>query len=393
MRKTKNNRAILYRFCVYQIRALVSNTRGKPIYMSSFDKIVEDIYGVKKFSRRIATSYDDDVVIHLIDRVGLQSLCKLLQSSKFCAVITDMINIDNDISELKRSIRKARDKGKPSKNLAKEYNYLTKLYCKGIKNIKKHLGIKDGRYAYKHKYAALRDFAGKNGYYDDEGMWNSSFMDFNFYDDDYDSWYDEWAEDDSYDDDDYSDSNKLQDFLRQVENISKAPNNRRGRRSDRNSSDILGYADYDPFSDDDDDQYDDYNESAKINKMDDKLSQMTDAIRTLSKQMNSMNQQPYQNNSVLQHQQVNSNNIDMRSLYAELKNIKTATRSLVDAVEDIQDWRTELNNALVEDDYDYSDDVVEYSSPKKTMSNSDIVNQINNSQPVDSAWTEPQSGN
>ena len=128
---------LLYKFIVYQTKSLVSNNRGKPAYMDSFDHVIYDLYGIKHFSRKIAEYYDNRDIMDLIDRIGIKQLVQLMKNTRYCNIVRELTLIDNDTDSLEKEIRKMRRKGKSNKHMLREFNDLKKLYDKGIKSLRK----------------------------------------------------------------------------------------------------------------------------------------------------------------------------------------------------------------------------------------------------------------
>lgn len=267
--RNKYRERVLYKFVVYQIKTLVTNNRGKTVYMDSFDRVILDLYGVKNLSRKISESYDDREIMDFIDKVGLDQITRLLQNTRYCNAVRDLIRIDDDCEELAKEIRKLRRKGKRSKSMIKEYNELKNLYKRGIKNIKKRLGIKSNKKAYKYRYNAVK------GLLNEGRGWDGSFReipmdddyDYDPYDDDdyyrggrkrasdpYDEYDDEEEIDDGYDPENAS---ELETFCRMM----NGPDRRRAAIRQRIKRSI--YAEQMGYDEDDDFDYDPYDEQRK----------------------------------------------------------------------------------------------------------------------------------
>lgn len=376
---------MLYKFIVYQTKSLVSNNRGKPVYIDSFDHVICDLYGVKHFSRKIAESYDNRDIMDIIDQTGFESLVLLMKNTRYCNIVRELTMIDNDLSALEKEIRKMRRKGKSNKHLLREFNDLKRLYSKGIKSLRKRLGLRDARTAYKRKYAAVRDLvSGGSGVYDDDdydfafsGLSNVRYRggydpyDHNrAYDDEYDT-YDE--RDDEYDED----SSELEDFERMLNGPD--PRKRKIRKPP-----IDDYEDDDPYArsnrdyDDEDDlaEYEEYHrrrssrdktDEDRVDLLTSHVAELSDAVQALMSQsrydevnhrdpVTHLPMKGYAHEYIPpQERQEGSQEKMLATLIGEIDGLKTATNSIIDAVCKMQEWQGEINEMLIEDEEEFGD--------------------------------------
>ena len=200
-----NNNVMYYRFITYQIRRIIADTSGEIAYCDEFDKIIYDFYGVKGFSKKLVNGscyYDYDYMNH-IDRIGMPKLLALLKDKRYVQTLKDLVMIDVELRHLKKKVAKLRQKGTSYKKEMKEYNYLIKLRKRGLRSLRKRLGLRSSKNSYKRHYQAVRGLIDRDrGNFDSFGGFIYGDNDYDPYDEDYD-----------YDDDDTS---ELEDFQRMM---------------------------------------------------------------------------------------------------------------------------------------------------------------------------------
>lgn len=221
-RRTRmNSNLYYYRFILYQIRRIISDTSGDIAYCDEFDRIIYDFYGVKSFSKKLVNGscyYEADYMNH-IDRIGMPKLLALLKDKRYIQTLKDLVMIDVELRHLKKKVAKIRQKGGNYKKEMKEYNYLIKLRKRGLRVLRKRLGLRSSKNAYKRHYQAVRGMIDR-----DRGTFDS-FSGFDFGNE-----YDPYNEDDEYDYDDYENSSELEDFQRMMMGGRGGSSNRRIRR-------------------------------------------------------------------------------------------------------------------------------------------------------------------
>lgn len=376
----------LYKFIVYQTKGLVSNNRGKPSYSDSFDRVIYDLYGVKHFSRKIADYYDDRDIMDLIDRIGLDQLVRLMKNTRYCNIVRELTLIDNDTESLEKEIRKMRRKGKSNKPMLREFNDLKKLYDKGIKSLRKRLGIRDARTAYKKRYMAVRDLVSNgSGYYDDFEFSGLSNVRYRGGYDPYDngrSYDDDYIDDPYYDDQDYDeydeDSSELEDFERML-NGPRRPSHRRPPDSS------YEFYDDDPYDrrDDEDEmaEYEEYHRNRSLRREGDRIDILTTHVAELSDcvqalmaqsrydQVNHRDpfthfpQKNYAKEYVPPQFGAGSQERTMATILGEIDSLKDATNNLVQGMINFQNWQDQINELLVEDALENGDLEVEMGDP------------------------------
>lgn len=376
-----HQRKDLMKFIVYQTRLLVSDANGDPSYMTSFDKIIYDFYGVKHFSKRMSEVWDNREYGQLINKIGLDPLLALMRNRSYCNVIRDLVRIDDDIESLKKKMRKAKSRGELKKSLVKEYRYLTKLYDNGMKSLRKRLGIKSMKTAYKRQFKAVKGFI--NEYSDDyRGNWGG-FESFGGHGMDYDPYdsrdpvYDDYDDEDDYN---YEDSSELQDFVRMM----NGPTRRAPRPGDRGrfpSNDIE--EEFDDYSD----EYGEYHRNRgfrkedvfyptdledKVNFLSDRIAEMGDAVNGLLSQeeydrvnhRDPITHKPRQPIDYDDLKAAEKAKESIGNLTAEIKMISGAVSNLTKAMQGFNEWRQDIDTLLSEIDDEDENVVVEVAEPQ-----------------------------
>lgn len=274
--------SVTYKFIIYKMKLLVTDSRGRLRYLESLDNILYDIFGVKNTMKKINNAYDPREISGLIDNLGVNVLLQLFNSGKMYKILEDLVQINYRMNELKKDIRKQSRKDKRNKDDVKEYNYLMDLYKKSIKYIRNKFGIKNTKTSYKRKYQSLSNIVKNKGY----GDWDDddSFVSILMRDDDY--YFDD---DDEDDDDDFDpDTTELEDFV----NMLHGKSNRRKRKSsyyDDDDDDNMSL--FDDDDEDDEDYHDEYvrprkrksYETPSIDgELHDQLNVLTDTVADLS---------------------------------------------------------------------------------------------------------------
>lgn len=331
----------LSKFFVRQIKLIVSNPAGETIYTNAFDIIIEDLYGVRHFSRKLQDTVDDGEAMSLFAKVGFQRLLDLLKSRPLCNILRELTLCQYNIIQLRKKCKRKHRKGIRDKYLIKEYNYTMKLYRDGMKAFRKRLGLKGGKKQYKAKYANLRGLIHDDGY---DYSWGG-FDDFYEYDDPYD------MDDDDYND--YDDDSELQDFLREVEN----GNQRRARRGKMSHGvheevDFGDFEDEFEFDDDDEDDYDEVSD-AKINKLSAQLTALSDKVEMLLTQSDydALNgRDPISHKPMDMLMKSASGDQALVLMQKQIASISDNVRDLARAMVGFQDFRTEIEELLTDMD-------------------------------------------
>lgn len=328
------------------------NAARKPIYIDAFDVVIYDLYGLKRFARKLSTAYDERQYYELINKIGLDQLVELFENKGCCNAVRDLTQIAFDLGRLSDEIKKLRRKGRDPKYELKEFKDLKKLYTKGIKALQKRLDIKSIRSAYKRKYGSLREFV--NDGYGSEMSWDN---DFGMLDDLYDS-------DD--DDDWYSEDTNLKDFMNMIGggNGSRKSRKSSGRRQrSRNDDDDEPYhtMDMDMFDFDMEEDGDD----EVIDEMNSKIDRLGDQVKLLANSVNAVitqtNYDETNNRNPVTHTNRKRRNVNPRpvqnpqpnqspSISDDIYDIKTAMNQMMDILKKHDDQIQEMENDFYEED-------------------------------------------
>lgn len=257
MQRRYARNSVKYKFVLYKIKKLVTDSRGKLRYVDSFDSVINDVFGVSDVARKMSRIYTNDDYVELLDRVGLDYLLEIFNSSRLFSIFSELVAINYRIDLLRKRIKKDNKRGKRDKTMIKEYNYLSKLYKDSVKMMKKRFGIKSTKNAYKRQFKSLNDFVHR---YDDDDDFTSVLLrddDYFFNDDDDDD--NEFTLSNLDDeDDDYEDTSELEDFERMMNGGRTSR-----RRKKQPKQKIYNFDDFDLDEEDDDDDDSENDDSNK----------------------------------------------------------------------------------------------------------------------------------
>lgn len=283
----KNQKAkVIAKFVVCQIKSLISDRTGKIVYSRAFDTVFKDLTDYKHLSRDIGRCKTDTGILQILAEVGFQDVFNMLDNEAIYACLGDLTLLRARLTELNEIFDKCNRKrrAKPKK-FVKEYEQSKKLYSKGIKNLRKVLGISDKDTPFDKRYGNIKGLIEyrKNGYDDDS---------FSLFDDDP---YDAYTIS-SFDDDDDREFGRgqFEDFLERLGGGRKQrPSKKRNEMSyqynrfeEDDDDDTLSF--YEEDEDDDEEFRDDYEE--RIDSLGKQMSQLTSVIQNLVNAQTSINQ-------------------------------------------------------------------------------------------------------
>lgn len=359
MRKNQNY-FYNYQFILYKMKGIVYSRYNRPKYMDNFDNVMEDLLDVKAMARKICDKIDNRDIINFLERIGMEYLMKLFNNARLYNMVVELVNVDYRLSFLKKELKKQPKKGKRNKNYLKEYEYLSKLYKKSVKYLRKTVGIKDRDISYKKRYSALTEAL----HLDDEDSFSFDF--YSGFGDDYDPIYDDYSDD--YSDD--ADTNELEDFVHMMETRSYEDEDflsrpRRAKRKPKNkirrnfSLSDMDEDDYDPYEYDFEDKQ---TVDEKINKMSEAMACLTENVQALLAKdeydrvngrqragvINVNDYKPQYSNK-----EERTSDMDMLcnlvgEMSKSINNMNAQQDSIVDAVNDLIDWRNDMN-AIISD--------------------------------------------
>lgn len=246
-----------YKNIIVGIKDMITDGRGRMVYMDAFDNCINEIFGVPHFSRKLNGAYSNREIIDIIERVGSDCLYEIFTNKRLRGILKEMTEIDRRIHVLRKELRKQGKHGKRDKYDLKEYNWLRKTLKNSAKYMRDRFGIKNRRTAYKKRYKNITDVLRDRD--DDFEFRSVAFGDDDyddvFYSDDYE-YNDSSRYDDEDDDDDYDETSELQDFEEMMNGrSSRRRSNRRRRRPSRSRRSSMDFDD--EWSDEDDDDEDD----------------------------------------------------------------------------------------------------------------------------------------
>ena len=395
--KKDKNKAIAYRFVLYKIKELIADDRGRPRYINYFDNVFEDIFGIEHFAKKISSRRDDRDIVEILDRVGVEYLLRITNNSKNYNALEELVLINIRIQALKKSIKKQSEKGKRNDNDLKEYKYITDLYKKGTKALRKRIGVKNHRTEYKRRYRALNDLT--KGNYDDDfsNIFLRDNSSFDPYDDDYD--YDPYYDDDDYDG--YRDTTALEDFERQLNQRHEKKSQPRERRhsSDRSMS-ILDdeYGDYHLGNNEGSDAEDAYENDERFDEIQDQIDKLAEVIMVQSESVQALINRdqcvqvakPKKTNKVMELEEYlnqSSQEDDKPSeteiltglfpkIVKDLGEIKKNQNQMGKILMNVCEWKKDMEQLMAEiteEDGDYADDV-SFSEPEVSNGLYDTIN-------------------
>ena len=343
---------VALKFIMGKIKRLVIDQRGNLSYMENLDEILKDIFGVKHFTKKLDSCYDDRESVAVIDEIGMKNLMTICNTPRIYDAFSELVVMNFEIYRINKIIKKLEKKGKNKerKSFEKEYEYLINVYKKAVKTLRKTFGTKNP--SYKKKFKSVSNLIeSKKGfnYYDDDAGSISSVL----YDD----------EDSIYDDDDDFDSDE-NEFERYLKKIVKGENPKKEKRKEKISRQSLDDDDDDFDSDEDDEDEEDID--SRVDGISNKLDTVTSAIQLLINSNNSnRNYQPQQPPPVVQTN-TNGNNNDIAELN---KAILYLAKCQKDSVEK-QNEMMEVMMSMMEEDTEDTEDTVE-----DTVSYNAIINE------------------
>lgn len=317
------------RFCVYQIKCLVSNTRGEPVYIRFFDIVINDIYGVKKVARRIANSMYDQETVEILEEIGLSNWMRLLDNDRYCMLVREFMMMTFDRKKTFDEIQKIRKKGKQDKNLTDKYKWLSKNYEKRIKIMRKMLGVKDIKESYKQKYRALMDLGG--GYSSDDDF-DGGFSFFES-DEDYDLY-------DPYDDYENGHSN-FSEFQRRFSNENRRKTERPRRRYDDDDD-----FDMDEFSDFD--EYGPYKRNRPFRssekESDPALNDIWNRLESISDVLHSLTSKREYDSMNEQDEEIDRS--DIEKIISEIQKLQKSNGIIAKEIDNIHSWASYVDETM-----------------------------------------------
>lgn len=161
------------------------------------DKVFKDLYGVKGFCTRVASSRGMKQAIRIFNEIGVKDLWSLLEDPTYSEVVTLLVEVQERKSELKDQIKKAQkklaspsirmdQKSKQNKKINQaqdELRWINKRYAKSIEGLQDSLNIRTTSGDYKDHFSALKTFEERgtitNSYWLDDDPYSYDRRSFN----------------------------------------------------------------------------------------------------------------------------------------------------------------------------------------------------------------------
>lgn len=141
---------------------ILEDETGHPSYRKYLDKAINDIFGLDSVGTRVLMAHNQFKVIkRIIKDPDAKAFCQMLKHKEDIKALDELVHVMYDAVQIAN---------KPKKRLTskdiKAYRYLTDLYTKGVKKLRKKYKAKyeDNKKSYKTKYSNLNRFVG-NRYY------------------------------------------------------------------------------------------------------------------------------------------------------------------------------------------------------------------------------------
>lgn len=166
------------KFILLQLADLVCDGVGRPKYVTSLDNVIEDLFGYKKLASKISACRNDTGMIGVVLDFGLQDLFTITDNARTMAVLSDLVTMDRSLMVLRKELKKGSKKGGANKKRQKEYNYISDLYKKTVKTLRKDLGL-SAKNPYKNQFKSARNFLeseSESSFFDDYGYGRSIFI-------------------------------------------------------------------------------------------------------------------------------------------------------------------------------------------------------------------------
>lgn len=347
-------KSVIYKFILFRIKELVCDDSSRPRFMISFDRIIEDLFGVPKFSRKISNFYDNRDICAIVDLVGIENLLKIFDNNYYYAIMSELIMVDFQIRATCKTLdKKKKSEGKQRKTLLKKKNYLVDLYRKSIKHLKKLLGIKNAETAYKRNFQVLNGLVNKRDYDDEWGF----DLDYDI-DDPYDTEYSFGSFGDRFDDE-YESTSPLEDFVRQMNGnpVRREEYHPGGRRNRRKAS--LSDSDFDPYDDYDpkyanhesvDDEEEETYSDAKIDRLSETVMDLASVVNALVNQKEHEVANPVNHkkslSDIYDEEDLEESSNNLSGVEDALNKINEDQKLIAGALGNLIHWRDDVDNVL-----------------------------------------------
>lgn len=230
--RMSNDDLTLVNFIVKRLLMTYCDDTGKPVYARSMNRVMEDLFGVKKFTKVLHRAVrSEPQMIALMKRLGHETMFRMTRNSEHYRMLQALVRIDHEILGL----RKKQDKiinlepsERPSnkyRKLGKQIKRYTKIYNRCVSTMRDVFEIKRKKGG---KIDELLDFATD---------WRENYGE-------HDIFYDLFDGGDGHDN---SETESIRDFLRKSSDKKPRSSNRRQRPAPTQS--VFGLDDEDEVYD------------------------------------------------------------------------------------------------------------------------------------------------
>lgn len=129
------------KFVVNQLMGIICDATGKSVNVDAVDNVFEDLFGYKRLASKLDCTRDDLGMLAILSDFGINDIFAICNDPKVMDVIADLVVMDLQMHKLHKILKRCDKKGeKRPKNKVKDYKYVSELYEKTIKVLRKQLG-------------------------------------------------------------------------------------------------------------------------------------------------------------------------------------------------------------------------------------------------------------
>lgn len=186
--RLSNKERIIVRYITERLEMAYRDANGKAVYARSMDQVMNDIFGMKKFTKTLTRArYNEGLMINLMKTLDTETLWRITRSKEHYRLLCTLVAMDHYIVKLgkkynrmaetdlaERPTAKMRKIAKEIKRCKKMYRSCVKAF-RGIFNIEKIDDRKNGIFDSLEDWLERHDgsddiFYGYGDYYDDSAI-------------------------------------------------------------------------------------------------------------------------------------------------------------------------------------------------------------------------------
>lgn len=140
---------IIVRYIVSQLETAYRNSAGKPVYARNMDQVMNDIFGVKKFTKTLERGrYNEAVMIGLMRQLDAETMWQICRSKEHYKLLCTLVALDAYIVDRRKKFDKMlqlEPTDRPTKKMRKlksQAKKASKLYKACIKTFRDVFDIK-----------------------------------------------------------------------------------------------------------------------------------------------------------------------------------------------------------------------------------------------------------